>query len=202
MGGLATKARMMFRLDVLASVLGLGYIIGLRYTAIICAGSFLSWFLLVPLIGYIGDGLTAPLGGMAGGRLIAQMDAVQIFRTYVRLIGIGGIACAGMLGILRSWRIIASAFGLGFRELFGKKESTGRLRRAHRPRPADEARHLGIGVMVVVIFVFLWFGVLDDQPSRSCSRSSPCSWSSSSPSCSPRSRPRPPPPSAPTRSPA
>ena len=115
MRGLAEKTRLVFRLDVLASILGLGYIIGLRYAAVICAGSFVSWFLLVPLIGYFGGSLATPLGSFAQGKLIAQMDALTVFKTYVRLIGIGGIACAGLLGILRSWRIVVSAFGLGFR---------------------------------------------------------------------------------------
>ncbi|MCU0294287.1 MAG: oligopeptide transporter, OPT family [Thermoanaerobaculaceae bacterium] len=163
--GLAEKAKLMFRVDVLASVLGLGYIIGLRYSAIICAGSLLSWFLLVPLISYIGSALQVPVGAMANGRLIADMTAVQIFRTYVRLIGIGGIACAGMLGIIRSWRIIASAFGLGFKELFGKKEhAAASVERTDRDFPM-KAVLLGLGGLAVVIFVFLVFGVLRGQSS-------------------------------------
>lgn len=152
--GLATKARMVFKVDVLASVLGLGYIIGLRYSAIICAGSFVSWFLLVPIIGQFG----------AADPAIAAMNADQVFRNYVRLIGIGGIACAGMLGILRSWRIIASAFGLGFREMFGKKDAAAAA-------PARTDRDLSmklvlaaLGVAVVALFVFFLFGVLGGQP--------------------------------------
>lgn len=161
---LGEKARLELRIDTLSSVLGLGYIIGLRYSAIICAGSFLSWFLLVPLIGYFGDALTVPLGAQVGGRLISAMDANQIFRAYVRAIGIGGIACAGMLGIIRSWRIIASAFGLGFKELFGKKEhATSSVERTDRDLPMKGVL-LGLGGLAVVISIFLWFGVLHQQP--------------------------------------
>ncbi|HPW56337.1 MAG TPA: oligopeptide transporter, OPT family [Thermoanaerobaculaceae bacterium] len=161
---LGEKARLELRIDVLSSVMGLGYIIGLRYAAIICAGSFLSWFLLVPLIGYFGDPLTAALGSQAGGRLISAMDANQIFRAYVRMIGIGGIACAGMLGIIRSWKIIASAFGLGFKELFGKQErATGSVERTDRDLPMKGVL-LGLGVLALVIMVFLWLGVLHQQP--------------------------------------
>lgn len=161
---LGEKARLELRIDTLSSVLGLGYIIGLRYSAIICAGSFLSWFLLVPLIGYFGDALTVPLGAQVGGRLISAMDANQIFRAYVRAIGIGGIACAGMLGIIRSWRIIASAFGLGFKELFGKKEHVASsVERTDRDLPMKGVL-LGLGGLAVVISTFLWFGVLQGQP--------------------------------------
>ncbi len=165
LAGLANKARLVFRLDVLSSILGLGYIIGLRYSAVICAGSFVSWFLLVPLIGYLGGQLTVPLGSMAGGKLISQMPAETIFSTYVRLIGIGGIACAGMLGILRSWRIIASAFTLGFKEIFGgKSAAAGRAERTDRDLPMRLVLG-GLFTVAVAMFVFFLTGVLRDQPS-------------------------------------
>jgi putative OPT family oligopeptide transporter len=161
--GLAEKTRLVFRLDVLASILGLGYIIGLRYAAVICAGSFVSWFLLVPLIGYFGGSLATPLGSFAQGKLIAQMDALTVFKTYVRLIGIGGIACAGLLGILRSWRIVVSAFGLGFRELFGKKATT--LTVVDRTDRDISMKFVlgGLAVLAVAMFVFFATGVLGDQ---------------------------------------
>lgn len=161
---LATKAKMVFKVDVLASVVGLGYIIGLRYSAVICAGSFLSWFLLIPLIAYFGEQLQVPVGAMAGANLVRDMAPEQIFRNYVRLIGIGGIACAGMLGILRSWRIIASAFGLGFRELFGGKggEAAG-SERTDRDLSMRTVL-IGLFVVLVVMLAFFQFGVLSGQP--------------------------------------
>jgi uncharacterized oligopeptide transporter (OPT) family protein len=102
---LADKVKMVFKVNVSAMIFGLGYIIGLKYAAIIAAGSFLSWFVLVPLFAEVGQGLGAPLGATAT-KLISQMSAEEIFRTYVRQIGIGGIAMAGIIGILRSSKIL------------------------------------------------------------------------------------------------
>jgi len=160
---LATKSRMVFKMDVLASVLGLGYIIGLRYAAVITAGSFVSWFLIVPLIGWFGEGLAQPIGVAAGGTLIGQMTADQIFRNYVRLIGIGAIATAGALGILRNWRVIKSSFSLGFKELGGKKPVEHAGTRTDRDLPMRTVL-LGILVTALAMLVFFMFGVLADQP--------------------------------------
>jgi putative OPT family oligopeptide transporter len=121
---LADKIKMEFRLNVSAMILGLGYIVGLKYSAIIAAGSFLSWFVLVPLVHEVGQGLLSPLGATAT-KLISEMSAEEIFRGYVRQIGIGGIAMAGIIGILRSSRIIGSAFSLAYRELFKRSGNAG-----------------------------------------------------------------------------
>jgi putative OPT family oligopeptide transporter len=121
---LADRIKMEFRLNVSAMILGLGYIVGLKYSAIIAAGSFLSWFVLVPLVHEVGQGLLSPLGATAT-KLISEMSAVEIFRGYVRQIGIGGIAMAGIIGILRSSRIIGSAFSLAYRELFKRSGNAG-----------------------------------------------------------------------------
>ncbi len=117
---LADKLKLVVRFNVSAMVFGLGYIVGLKYATIIAAGSFLSWFVLVPLFNEIGQSLSVPLGATAQ-KLISQMSAEEIFRNYVRQIGIGGIAMAGIIGILRSSKIIASAFSLAASEIFGKK---------------------------------------------------------------------------------
>jgi putative OPT family oligopeptide transporter len=170
LAGLAEKAKLVFKMDILASVLGLGYIIGLRYSAVICAGSFVSWFLLVPLFGWVGDGLTAPLGSGVGTALISHMNADQIFRNYVRLIGIGGIACAGILGILRSWRVIASAFGLGFKELFTSTRDpiSGTVTRAEAVRTDHDLKMKtvlgGILLTSALTLVFFTYGVVRQQP--------------------------------------
>lgn len=121
---LADRIKMEFRLNVSAMILGLGYIVGLKYSAIIAAGSFLSWFVLVPLVHEVGQGLLSPLGATAT-KLISEMSAQEIFRGYVRQIGIGGIAMAGIIGILRSSRIIGSAFSLAYKELFKRSENAG-----------------------------------------------------------------------------
>jgi putative OPT family oligopeptide transporter len=117
---LAEKVKIVAKVDVSAMVFGLGYIVGLKYSSIIAAGSFLSWFVLVPLFFEVGHSLPAPLGATAT-KLIANMSAEEIFRNYVRQIGIGGIAMAGIIGILRSSKIIAGAFKLAYAEIFHRK---------------------------------------------------------------------------------
>ncbi|MFA6234428.1 MAG: oligopeptide transporter, OPT family [Bacteroidota bacterium] len=156
---LAQNFRIEFRMNILAAVTGLGYIIGLKYAAIIAAGSFLSWFLLVPLIGYIGDGLTSPIGtGVT--KLIHDMDAQQIYWFYVRHIGIGGIAMAGIIGIVKSSKIIGGAFKLAAAEIFGKKEHS--VNEAAERTDKDIPMSTVVSLIVVVllsIFVFFWQGV-------------------------------------------
>ncbi len=164
--GLADRAKIVFRLDVLASILGLGYIIGLKYSAIICAGSFLSWFLLVPLVGHFGAHLGVSIPPVVDGTLIGSMSAEAIFRSYVRHIGIGGIAAAGIMGVLRSWRVIAKAFSMGFRELFGRAGKSATATTALR---TDRDLRMGLvmgGILVVAIavWVFFRFGVLSAEP--------------------------------------
>jgi len=161
---LADKAKLVFRVDVLASILGLGYIIGLKYSAIICAGSFLSWFLLVPLIGHVGAQLGVSIPPITDGTLIGSMTAEQIFRNYVRHIGIGAIAAAGIMGILRSWRVIAKAFGMGFTQLFGRKTATVVT---HERTDRDISMGLvmtGILVVALAAWLFFRFSVLAGEP--------------------------------------
>lgn len=156
---LANAYRIEFRMNILAAVTGLGYIIGLKYAAIIAAGSFLSWFLLVPVISYIGQGLVAPIGtGVT--KLISEMDAQAIYFTYVRHIGIGGIAMAGIIGIVKSSKIIGGAFKLAAAEIFGKKEHSvnSNAERTDRDIPMGTVVSL-IVVVLLSLFVFFWQGV-------------------------------------------
>ncbi len=159
---LAEKAKLVFRLDVLSSILGLGYIIGLKYSAIICAGSFVSWFLLVPLVGHFGAHLGVTIPPITDGTLIGGMSAEQIFRSYVRHIGIGAIAAAGIMGILRSWRIIVKAFSLGFKELFAGTKAAVGGERTDRDVPMSWVIG-GIALVAVAIWVFFRFGVLGSE---------------------------------------
>ena len=159
---LASNFRIEFRINTLASVMGLGYIIGLRYAAIIAAGSFLSWFLLIPLVGYVGQGLTAPLGSNVTA-LIKDMNAEQIFRAYVRHIGIGGIAMAGIIGIIKSSKIILGAFKLAAVELFSKKK--GASAEATERTDLDLPMSTVVSLIVLVlagVFLFFWQGVTGD----------------------------------------
>lgn len=163
---LAEKGKLVFKLDVLASVAGLGYIIGLKYSAIICAGSFLSWFLLVPLVAHFGQYLTVAIPPVSDGTLISTMNAEAIFRNYVRHIGIGGIAAAGIMGILRSWRIIAKAFSLGFKELAGGKGKAApeAVERTDRDIPMGLVL-AGIALLAILMWFFFRFGAIPAGPS-------------------------------------
>jgi len=143
--GIADKVKIVFRLNILSIVVGLGYIIGLKYSAIICAGSFLSWFVFVPLFYEVGQQLAVPLGATAT-KLIANMSAEEIFRTYVRHIGIGGIAMGGIIGIIRSSKIIGGAFSLAYREIVHAKKS----------EITSEVRwQTDIRMLLIVLFILL-----------------------------------------------
>lgn len=156
---LSDKVKLVAKLDVSAMVLGLGYIIGLKYSAIIVAGSFLSWFVFVPLVYDIGQHLTSPLGA-AATKLISQMSPEEIFRLYVRPIGIGGIAMAGVIGIIRSSSIIAGAFKLAYKEIVHRKSGEGEL----PLRTQTDIRMLWVVTLVIIaalaIFAFFWLGVV------------------------------------------
>jgi putative OPT family oligopeptide transporter len=158
-GILADKVKIVARLDVSAMVFGLGYIVGLKYSAIIAAGSFLSWFVLVPVVNEFGSQLSVPVGaGVA--KLISAMTAEEIFRTYVRQIGIGGIAMAGIIGIIRSSKVIGGAFKLAANEILGGKltqEDT-------RIRWQTDLKMLRVVALIIlttlVIFAFFQWGVV------------------------------------------
>ncbi len=156
---LADKLKMVFKLNVSAMIFGLGYIVGLKYSAIIAAGSFLSWFVLVPLFYEIGHGLQTPLGATAT-KLIADMSAEEIFRNYVRQIGIGGIAMAGIIGVIRSSKIIGNAFKLAVNEILGKK--VGGEDSQTRWQTDIKMKHnvFLIVLTALLIFVFFYTGVV------------------------------------------
>jgi len=156
---LADKLKLEFRISSSTAILGLGYIIGLKYSAIIAAGSFLSWFVLVPIVAYFGQHIVEPVGTNIS-LLIKDMSAEQIFRSYVRHIGIGGIAMAGLIGIIRSSGIIKKAFTLGFQELFGKKVNENNVR-TQKDLPM-KIIFGGLVVVAILVFVFFLFGVVDN----------------------------------------
>lgn len=157
---LADKFKLVFRLNVGAAVMGLGYIVGLKYAAIIVAGSFVSWYLLVPVISYIGAGLTEPFGTGAS-KLISAMTAEEIFRQYVRHIGIGGIAMAGIIGIIRSSKIIRDAISLGVKEIFEKKDGSNNTIRTQLDLPMKTIV-IGIIATAILLLAFFHFGVLSN----------------------------------------
>jgi putative OPT family oligopeptide transporter len=157
---LADKFKLVFRLNVGAAVMGLGYIVGLKYAAIIVAGSFVSWYLLVPVISYIGAGLTEPFGTGAA-KLISAMSAEEIFRQYVRHIGIGGIAMAGIIGIIRSSKIIRDAISLGIKEIFEKKDASNSSVRTQLDL-SMKTIVIGLIATAILLLLFFHFGVLNN----------------------------------------
>lgn len=156
---LADKAKVVFKLNVGAAVMGLGYIIGLKYAAIIAAGSFVGWFVIIPIINSFAAGMTLPVGANITD-VISAMSPETIFAHYVRPIGIGGIAMAGVIGILRSTNIIKQALGLAVSETFSRDKSAAR--KELRTRRDIPMYILGGGLVLttILIFVFFWFGVL------------------------------------------
>lgn len=118
---LADAVKLEFNVNIGAAVTGLGYIIGLKYSLIIASGSFLAWWVLIPVVYFIGQFIPEPIYNASIP--ISQMLPVEIFREYVRHIGIGGIAAAGIIGIIKSRKIIYGAFKLAADEIFGSKES-------------------------------------------------------------------------------
>ncbi len=119
---LIESTRLEFRMNIGAAVMGLGYIVGLKYALIIASGSFLAWWVIMPVIYYIGQFNPQPI--LNAAKPIAQMMPSEIFSTYIRHIGIGGIATAGLIGIVKSWKIITGAFSLAAKEIFGKHVGT------------------------------------------------------------------------------
>jgi putative OPT family oligopeptide transporter len=153
----ADRAKLVVKVNAGAAVMGLGYIIGLKYTSIIAAGSFVSWLVLLPAIWFFGRHIGVPIGD--ADIPISQMTAEEIFTQYVRHIGIGGIAAAGIMGIIKNSKIIVSAFTLGFREIFSKSSTAS-------PERTDVDLKIstvigGIVISLLAVFLFFGFGVVD-----------------------------------------
>ncbi len=155
---LADKFKLVFKVNTGAAVLGLGYIIGLKYAAIICAGSFTVWFVLIPFISYFAAGQTVAVGEGIN-LLLGEMSAEQIFTNYARHIGIGGIAMAGIIGIVRSSGIIKQAVGLAVKELGGRKSAEENVVRTQRDLSMKFILSALLAVLVTT-FLFFQFGVL------------------------------------------
>ena len=150
---LAEKTKLVFKVNTGAAVLGLGYIVGLKYAAIICAGSFTVWFVLIPFLSYFADGQTVAVGEGVS-MLIRDMSPEQLFTNYARHIGIGGIAMAGIVGIIRSSGIIKQALGLAVKELGGKK---GSEEVAERTQHDLSMKFILIGLLATLITTFIFF---------------------------------------------
>ena len=151
----ADEAKVVLRFDAVAFILGLGYVMGLRSSMILCAGGVLSNLVLVPLIFYLGshfpDVVVAP-----GTKAISAMSANDIFRGYVRFIGVGAIATAGIFGILKSLRVVAGSFGIAIKA-FRHGEGHVELERTDRD---ISIMTMLIGAVVTSLLAAVFFGTL------------------------------------------
>ncbi|MCE5205115.1 MAG: oligopeptide transporter, OPT family [Porphyromonadaceae bacterium] len=152
---LAEKFKMVLKFNVSALIFSFGYLVGLRYALIITVGSLLSWLVLIPLVNEIGA-LAAAAGG--GVNPFAELSAEVLFTTYVRPIGIGAIAMAGIIGIIKSSGVIGSAFKLAT----GKNINTG-SEQVHVKRTDRDLKMsfvaLFLFLTLITVFIFLLFGV-------------------------------------------
>lgn len=154
---IADKAKVVLKLNTGAAVLGLGYIVGLKYAFIICCGSFLVWLVIIPLMNLIWGGQVIDLMNSGITQTIGDMSTDQIFKEYARHIGIGGIATAGIIGIIKSFGVIKSAVGLAASE-FTKKPGT----KAEATERTDEdmpMKTIVFGIVIALLAIFAFFAL-------------------------------------------
>lgn len=157
---LADKAKLVFKVNTGAAVLGLGYIIGLRYAAIITFGSLAVWWVIVPLMGLIFPDTVLNQWDPTITATVGSMSPEEIFSHYARNIGIGGIAMAGIIGIVKSWGIIKSAVSLAAREMKGKGAGQSEVLRTQRDI-SFKIIAIGSIVTILITFAFFYAGVMD-----------------------------------------
>ena len=150
---LADKAKVVLKINTGAAVLGLGYIIGLKYAAIICAGSLAVWLLIVPGMNLLFGDQVLNAWNPSIELKICEMAPETIFKEYAKSIGIGGIAMAGVIGIFRSWGIIKSAVGLAAKEIGGKKETVA----VKRTQKDLSMKVIAFGSIFTLLLTFLFF---------------------------------------------
>ena len=157
---LAEKAKLVFKVNTGAAVFGLGYIIGLKYAFIICLGSFAVWWIIVPGMSLIFHDQVLNLWNPEITQTVGAMSAEEIFNNYGKSIGIGGIAMAGIIGIIKSWGIIKSAVSLAASEMKGSSKAAEDTVRTQRD---ISFKIIAIGSIVTLIatFLFFWFGVME-----------------------------------------
>ena len=158
---LADNAKLVFKVNTGAAVLGLGYIVGLKYAFIICLGSLAVWWIIVPGLALLFPTDILNQWDPSITTAVGDMSPEQIFKAYGKSIGIGGIAMAGVIGIIKSWGIIKSAVSLASKEMKGGSSASKDQIRTQR----DIAfRIIAIGSIatIVITFLFFWFGVMDN----------------------------------------
>ncbi len=154
----ADKAKLVLKLNTGAAVLGLGYIVGLKYAFIICCGSFLVWLVIIPLMNLIWGADIIDLMGTGINMTVSEMSAEQIFKEYARHIGIGGIATAGIIGIIKSAGVIKSAVGLAAGEFRRKGDSAARATERTQEDLPMKTVVWGIALTLLAVFAFFALG--------------------------------------------
>ena len=154
---LADKTKLVFKINTGAAVLGMGYIVGLKYALIICCGSVAVWWVIVPAISWLFPDLVVSAG--SSSVTASQASAEQIFQ-YAKSIGIGGIAMAGIIGIFKSRKIIMGAVGLAAQEMKGKGKSDTAVPRTQKDLPMKIIA-IGSLLTLIAILLFFYFGVME-----------------------------------------
>ena len=156
---IADKAKVVLKINTSAAVLGLGYIIGLKYAFVICCGSLMVWLVIIPLMNLIWGGQVIDLMNTGVTMTIGEMAPEQIFKDYARHIGIGGIATAGIIGIIKSFGVIKSAVGLAAKEIKGSGPSTGSTTAETAKRTEQDLpmKTIVFGIVIALLAVFAFF---------------------------------------------
>ena len=157
---LADQAKLVFKINTGAAVFGLGYIIGFKYALIICLGSLAVWWLVVPGMALLFGDQVLNLWDPSITTAVGQMSPEQIFTSYGKSIGIGGIAMAGIIGIIKSWPIIKGAVSLAAKEMKGGEGAVAEQQRTQKDL-SFKFIMIASAVTLIVTFLFFWFGVMD-----------------------------------------
>ena len=170
MRNLATDLKATVSLNAVSLIVGLGFITGLRYSAIICAGGLFSTVIIVPLIYHFGQHITAlsippaPLPGFPD--FIAKMSAGDVFKLYAQRVGVGAMAGAGIIGIIKSLPTIYKAFSLGFQQIFHPHAHGTQSLRTDRDLKMSTVL-LGIALCTLAVGIFFYYLISQDPASAS-----------------------------------
>jgi putative OPT family oligopeptide transporter len=152
---LADRGRMVFNFDAIAFILGLGYVMGLPSAMVFCAGGVLANFVLVPLIWFLGSHVNMAV--YPGVMPVSAMSAAQIYSSYVRYIGVGAIATAGIFGVIKSLRVIAGSFSIALRAF---QPRSARTQTADQPERTDRDLPMTtilLGIVLSALAVAIFF---------------------------------------------
>ena len=150
---IADKAKLVFSINTSAALLGMGYIVGLKYAAIICAGSVAVWWIIVPAISLIFPDMTIVEATPDAAAITAANASPEQLFGYAKSIGIGGIAVAGIIGVIKSWGVIKSAFTLVGKIFKGNSEAED----APRTQRDLSMKIIAIGSLLTIIVTTLFF---------------------------------------------